>query len=342
MINLSTLKNGITSLLFSTISFLGCKKDSTPVNPPDNPPVPKVAHWTKVANLNNQNMRYIGTFEYNTKMYFVADSFSFNGTKFAIFEYDSTNKILNTFTSFRSVGNEYSPSVFLINDNLYLHTQTSNFITILRSFNMISGNWTNKNGYTLSNNTPPTIKIGSFAANNKGYVLLNSAGAIPGIEIKEYDPLANTWIYKYGSLYSMNFFGNIIQSSNRFLFLANNKKLAEYNINLNELTAKADYPDTHVDLNAFSFSIGDIIHAGTGGYMSSSGNTVTSNNTHADYWTYNINTNVWTKQDPFDGGNRSNALGFTYNGKGYVLGGYKVDSSLMQRVGCHDLWRYVP
>jgi hypothetical protein len=343
-------------LLFASLSvtvylFLlsGCSKnnsDSPPPNlPQDSVIVPAPVHWVKVSDsvTNGEIKKYIGTFEYSSKIYFVSEMAIASGTKFGIFEYDTTAKSLIPITTLISTNLEYSPSVFVIGDNVYLHTQRNNTINPFRSFNMVQRNWVNKNSVPV-NTTLPVIKQTGFAVNNKGYIVYNYGGSIYSMEFFKYDPASNQWTSDYRSLLNSISLGTItITVNGRPFVIGGSRNLYEYIADSSKVILKAPY--TGVCENAFGFSLGDNIHFGTGGDFSISGtgpaDTVTSTSINQNHWIYNVSANTWTKKEDFAGGKRAEAIGFTYNGTGYVLGG-RIVNSQKKIIHITDLWRYIP
>jgi len=90
---------------------------------------------------------------------------------------------------------------------------------------------------------------------------------------------------------------------------------------------KTDYPDS-ASISTVAFSIGNLAYFGTGF------NVITCTN---DFWAYDAAGDTWTSIAPVPGGNRTGAIAFSLNGKGYV--GLGADCSFDDR---NDLWEYDP
>jgi N-acetylneuraminic acid mutarotase len=99
---------------------------------------------------------------------------------------------------------------------------------------------------------------------------------------------------------------------------------------------KADIPDSSLAgrWGAYCFSINNKIYVG-GGYV---GNFTSKR----DLWEYDISTDTWNRKQDLPGStNRTSAVSFSINGKGYVGFGAQ-DFNTINTVFLNDLWEYDP
>lgn len=106
---------------FSLLLTLSCSKDKgnnnngggrdTTVVPPPPPPPPPVQKWFKLADSINdgQVMRYLHAGEYNGKLYLMARMNVPSGTKYGVYEFDSTSRAVNLLGIVTTTQNEYQP-----------------------------------------------------------------------------------------------------------------------------------------------------------------------------------------------------------------------------------------
>jgi len=111
----------------------------------------------------------------------------------------------------------------------------------------------------------------------------------------------------------------------------------EYNPKDNEWYQKTNFPRGIVD--GISFSIGDKGYAGLGISCTLNSYIMWEHNETNDFYEYDPLYNKWTRLNDFPGAPRSNAIGFTYNGKGYVGLGYDYQS---EKIYFTDFWEYDP
>lgn len=108
----------------------------------------------------------------------------------------------------------------------------------------------------------------------------------------------------------------------------------KYDPGSNTWTRIADLGDTvtspRFDASAFGFANSGYILTGTD-----------NNYYFADIWKYDPGTNKWTKAF-FPGSQRSAAITWVYNGKGYLLTGYTPGSQYAVGTACYDFWRFDP
>lgn len=117
---------------------------------------------------------------------------------------------------------------------------------------------------------------------------------------------------------------------------------------------KADFANGMGRHGAISFSIGDKAYVGLGSdnqydYDVFGGDPPTSHGGFKnDFWEYNTETDTWRQLNDFPGEKRTEAIGFSINGKGYVgLGEYLAiepdENGLNSQTGFkQDFWEYNP
>ena len=97
---------------------------------------------------------------------------------------------------------------------------------------------------------------------------------------------------------------------------------------------KSIYPGTSIS-GLFDFMIDGNLYIGMGGE-----NSFNSNNTSQDVWKYDVINNDWTQMSDFPGEGRKDAIGFTYNGKGYLAFGNQREISTGAINVFPELWEY--
>lgn len=322
--------------------------DTIPVPPPPPPPptVPFVDHWVKVADslTNGQFKKYIGALEYQGKLLFVAMHQVSSGARFGVYQYDTTSRIISTLGVVSSAFGEYSPSIFLVQDNLYLHSLINSTANVLRAFNLTSYTWTQKTPITFYT-TVPVLKMTSFSIGNFGYTYYNYGGSIASHNIYRYDPSTDKWsIAASGLLSSVSLGAVAVTTGAKSYLMGSTSKLYEFNADSSKMISLAPFPA--YCFYPYSFILVDQMHVGGGGDfsvgMTPPGDTITSSTITNRHWIYSLSKNTWTEHDRFTGSKRTEAIGFTYNGVGYVLGGRVIDSVTKKAVYIFDLWKYKP
>jgi len=180
----------------------------------------------------------------------------------------------------------------------------------------------------------------AFSIGNKGYVGTGASGLnFPYTpyysDFWEYNPASNQWnqiaslpgAARFGgcsfSVGNKGYVGTGLDSLGSFL-----SDFWEYDPALNQWTQRSSLPATN-RMDAVGFSIGTKGYIGTGGNYSS--NIVLLN----DLWQYNPDNDQWIQKADFAGTNRSNAVGFSAAGKGYIGQGGNYLSPAYS-----DFWEY--
>ncbi len=93
--------------------------------------------------------------------------------------------------------------------------------------------------------------------------------------------------------------------------------------------ADGSYP--RFDAVAFGFPNAGYVLTGTDGF-----------NYFNDFWKYDPVVAHWTRQPHIPGNARSGAVTWTYNGQGYLLGGYTPSPQYSSANSAYDFWRFNP
>ncbi len=182
----------------------------------------------------------------------------------------------------------------------------------------------------------PRSSSSSFIVNDKGYLGVGYDGDIELSDFWEYDPSANSWVQKsdFGGgnrrgavgfgINGSGFIGTGYDGDN------DKKDFWKYNPTTNEWTELVGFGgDKRKD--ATTFILNDKVYLGTG----------ISNGIYLDdFWEFNPQTEGWAKKRDLDYEDdysvmRSNAVGFSLNGLGYMVAGHTngaIDS----------VWEYSP
>lgn len=119
----------------------------------------------------------------------------------------------------------------------------------------------------------------------------------------------------------------------------------EYDPESNAWSQIADLPISSSRQGAVAFAIGNKAYVGTGlEYEFDDINFTVSTTYFPDFWEYDPETNRWTRRADFPGTPRSDAVGFSIGGKGYVgTGKYEMfDNENFDFFYYSDFWEYNP
>ena len=168
----------------------------------------------------------------------------------------------------------------------------------------------------------------SFAINGKGYVALGSLRAV-----WEYDPTTNAWTKKnqnhpLGTNASLQGAVAFVVNGKAYICGGNGgtsrRDLYEYDPVANTWTKKADFPNTNGIYRTQGFAIGTKGYVGAG---------VVGSGTNK-FWEYDTVTDTWKEIAAYPGGNASDAVATTLNGKGYV----RVNGKLYEYSPTTNTW----
>lgn len=154
----------------------------------------------------------------------------------------------------------------------------------------------------------------------------------------EYDPDLDTWTQKQDIIHPRTGAVGFSIGNKGYLGTGYNlngfkENFWEYDPLLNTWSQKADFAGG-LRSNAVGFTIGGYGYIGTG-YVSANG-FVDFN----DLWAYNPASNNWIQKADFGGTGRSNAVGFSIEGMGYITTGIVGDPFLND--SRQDCWEYTP
>lgn len=106
--------------------------------------------------------------------------------------------------------------------------------------------------------------------------------------------------------------------------------LWKYDPTTDEWSQLSDFPSTGLDM-AISFVIDDIAYVSLGRYKDES-----INGYNLSTYSYDVNSDSWSKMKQFPGVGRTGSVSFVANNKGYVVGGYKEKETYTNEVWCYD------
>ena len=184
--------------------------------------------------------------------------------------------------------------------------------------------------------TPRTSGSG-FALDGKGYVGIGYDGDVELSDFWQYDPTANSWVQKadFGGGARRSATGFAVDGFYGYIGTGydgdNDKKdFWKYNPTTNEWSEMVGFGgDKRRD--ATNFIIDNMVYLGTG---------ISNGVYKEDFWKFDPSTETWTKLNDLDEEDdynitRSNSVGFSMNGLGYIVAGYKSGAA-------SDTWEYDP
>tara|TARA_R110002074_G_scaffold215713_7_gene385537 strand:- start:1052 stop:2050 length:999 start_codon:yes stop_codon:yes gene_type:complete len=223
---------------------------------------------------------------------------------------------------------------FTINSKGYMGTgyDGDDYLSDFWEYDMDGNYWSQKASF-------PGIARSSalgFTINDKGYVGIGYDGDLELSDFWEYDPNSNSWNQKadFGGgvrrgavgfgVNNMGYIGTGYDGDN------DKKDFWKYNPTTNEWEELVGFGGAK-RRDATSFIINDKVYLGTG---------VSNGQYEEDFWMFDPQTEVWTRKQDIteDSDNyllRSNAVGFSINGLGYIVAGYNNGA-------LGDVWEYSP
>lgn len=225
-----------------------------------------------------------------------------------IWEYDPTTKNWQEYTNFPG-GQRYGSLAFVIGSKAYVGggdnasdpTQSSNDFW---TFDFNSKTWTQLNDLPFSGN------VFGFVSNNKGFAIEDTG--VQESKLWLYDSSEDKWIEENSNLdfnvYNLNGVSGF-ELNGLFYLFDSFLSLREFNPMSGQWQITGSVPNSNIYNNpvAFSFVIDSQIYIGTKGL---------------ELWKYNPITHQWTDEGLYMGERRESSLGFSANGKGYVISGY--------------------
>lgn len=223
---------------------------------------------------------------------------------------------------------------FVIDNMGYMGTgyNGDEYMSDFWQYNIAGDYWVQKADFP---GTPRTSASG-FALNGKGYLGIGYDGTSTLSDFWEYNPSSNTWAQK------ADFGGGVRRAATAFAIDGygyigtgydggnDRKDFWKYDAATDEWTELVGFGGNK-RRDATAFVIDDRVYLGTG---------VTNGIYQTDFWEFNPATNAWTQKNRLDKEDdytivRSNAVGLSINGMGYVATGFR-DSAL------NTIWEYNP
>lgn len=209
----------------------------------------------------------------------------------------------------------------------YIGGETSSGVNLVDNweYDTTSNTWSQKTNYPGTG----TRQGVAFSINGIGYYGFGTAGG----QLYSYNPQNDTWTQKATcnipsvSFWSTTYF--VIGS--KTYFLDPNNKFFYYDSLTDSWTILTDFIGTK-RATAVGFSINDKGYICTGINSTSAGNTMLN-----DLWEYNPTNNTWAQKASLPSAGRYASFGYSFNNKGYVLGGEKNTS-----VMTNEFWEYNP
>ena len=190
---------------------------------------------------------------------------------------------------------------------------------------------TETNAWSQKANYPGvgTQKGVAFSINGIGYYGFGTAGG----QLYSYNPQSNTWIQKATcTIPSISFWSTTyFVIGTKTYFLDQNKKFFYYDSVTDSWTLLSDFIGVK-RVAGVGFSINNKGYICTGLNATSAGNTMLN-----DLWEYNPLNNTWTQKTALPAAGRYASFGFSFNNKGYLLGG-ETNTSAMT----NQFWEYSP
>jgi PKD repeat protein len=205
-------------------------------------------------------------------------------------------------------------------------------------YNSVTNTWTQKADYAGAMIPQGRFGMVAFAIGNYGYAGTGASnnGASLHDDFYRYDPATNTWLLRQqfpggqrhsGVGFSLNGKGYLGTGTNSSVYL---NDFYEYDPQNDQWTSRASLGNGSVPgrQGAVSFTVGGKGYIATG--------TTISTGDQSDVWEYDPNSNFWTLRQPFAGGTRELASGFSIGTKGYITCG--INSTHTYK----DLWEFDP
>lgn len=183
----------------------------------------------------------------------------------------------------------------------------------------------------------PRWGCGTFVTNGLAYVIGGRSNGLDYPQMWAYNPITNTWSQKasfpgtprkQATVFAINgkgYYGLGNTGTSTFL-----NDFWEYDPVADAWTQKASFP-YGARYNTWQFVLNGIAYVGGGNSAGASGPF------HNDAYAYNPVTNGWAISTPIPDQGRHGAIGFSMNGKGYVVCGRESSLSFIQ-----DLWAFDP
>jgi hypothetical protein len=209
----------------------------------------------------------------------------------------------------------------------YIGGETSSGINLVDNweYDTSSNTWSEKTNYPGTG----TQKGVAFSINGLGYYGLGTAGG----QLYSYNPQNDTWTQKTTcNIPSINFWSTTyFVIGTKTYFLDSNNKFFYYDSLSDSWTILSDFTGVK-RTTAVGFSINDKGYICTGINATSSGNIFLN-----DLWEYNPESDTWIQKTALPSDGRYASFGFSFNKKGYVLGG-ETNTGVVT----NQFWEYNP
>lgn len=204
-------------------------------------------------------------------------------------------------------------------------TATATNLVDTWEYNTETNSWTQKANYPGVG----TQKGVAFSINGIGYYGFGTAGG----QLFSYNPQSNTWTQKATcTIPSISFWSTTyFVIGTKAYFLDQNNKFFIYDSVTDSYTSLSDFTGQR-RVTGVGFSINNKGYVCTGLNATSAGNIMLN-----DLWEYNPLNNTWTQKTALPATGRYASFGFSFNNKGYVLGG-ETNTSAMT----NQFWEYNP
>jgi hypothetical protein len=192
-----------------------------------------------------------------------------------------------------------------------------------------SNSWTQKADYPGT----PSSKGVTFSINGIGYYGLGAINSGDSGALYAYNPTLNIWTQKTTcKLVEISFWATtFFVVGTKVYFLDRNNKFFSYDSLTDSWTSLTDFTGTK-RVTGVGFSINGKGYICTGYNATSAGNIFLN-----DLWEYNPTSNSWVQKATLPSTGRYASFGYSFNNKGYVLGGEKNASAMT-----NEFWEYNP
>ncbi|MFZ4436149.1 MAG: LamG-like jellyroll fold domain-containing protein [Flavobacterium psychrophilum] len=193
-----------------------------------------------------------------------------------------------------------------------------------------SNTWSQKANYPGT----PSSKGVAFSINGIGYYGLGNIGSGGDSgALYSYNPTTNTWTQKATcTLAGVGFWSTTyFVVGTKVYFLDRNNKFFSYDSLTDSWTSLTDFTGTK-RVTGVGFTLNNKGYICTGINSTAGGNLLLN-----DLWEYNPTNNSWVQKASLPSVGRYASFGFSFNNKGYVLGGEKSSS-----VMTNEFWEYNP
>jgi N-acetylneuraminic acid mutarotase len=194
---------------------------------------------------------------------------------------------------------------------------------------LVTSGFTSKAQWTQLGNLPYNVSGHCFfTIGNEGYICGGTSSDIPVNFLYEYNLNNDSWISRAVMPTPRSGFVSFVIDGKAYVTLGGSNSMDAYDPLTNSWSSRSSFPS--IDRNeSVSFVIGTDAYVGTG--------KDNDGNSFSDFYKYNSITNSWSSISNFPT-NRSSAVSFSIDGKGYVGTGLINFNNPLES----DLWEYNP